>query len=61
MFIDLILGNAPILTYSNWESAAPSRDRLESRIDFFIVGAFGPAVAKRVRATVGKIEAKKAD
>ena len=61
LFIDLILGNAPILTYTNWESAPPSRERLEQRIDFFIVGAFGPAVAKRARTKAGKIKAKKAD
>lgn len=60
LFIDLILGNTPIMTYTNWETAPPSRDDLDERVDLFILGRFGTSVAKTAKSkTAGKGKAKK--
>lgn len=56
LFIDLILGNFPILTYTNWETAPPSPDYVDQRIDVFIQGKLGAAVARRARTKVGKVQ-----
>lgn len=49
LFVDLILGNTPIMTYTNWETEPPSHDDLEERVDLYILGRFGPAVAKTAK------------
>lgn len=49
LFVDLILGNTPIMTYTNWEAEPPSRGDLDERVDLYILGRFGPAVAKTAK------------
>ena len=49
LFVDLILGNTPIMTYTNWEAEPPTQDDLEERVDLYILGRFGPAVAKTAK------------
>lgn len=46
LFADLILGNTPILTYTNWSTEPPSDEDLEDRVDLFILGRFGAQVAR---------------
>ncbi|TVV76719.1 TetR/AcrR family transcriptional regulator [Sphingomonas solaris] len=48
LFTDLILGNTPIMTYTNWETAPPTGEDLDERVDLFIRGRFGvdPAAGK---------------
>lgn len=41
LFVDLILGNTPIMMYTSWSSEAPSRGDLESRVALFVAGRFG--------------------
>lgn len=48
-FIDFILGQAPIHIYTEWLSQAPTDRELEAKIDIFILGRFGPEVARKAR------------
>lgn len=49
IFIDLILGTNPILVYAGWEQSEEVDLQLESKVDLFISGRFGPKVAKKAR------------
>lgn len=49
LFIDLILGQAPIQVYTDWLAEAPSDKKLETKVDLFLLGRFGPEVAKSAR------------
>lgn len=49
LFSDLVLGSHPIMTYTNWDSAIPSDQDIEERLNMYILGRFGPAVAKQAR------------
>ncbi len=49
LFVDLILGTTPLLVYAGWSSSQPTDAELEERVELFILGRFGPAVAKRAR------------
>jgi AcrR family transcriptional regulator len=51
LFVDLILGANPLLVYAGWASSRPTEVELEEKVDLFILGRFGPAVAKRARTT----------
>jgi TetR/AcrR family transcriptional regulator, mexJK operon transcriptional repressor len=49
LFSDLVLGSHPIMTYTNWDAALPGKDDVEERLEMFILGRFGSAVAKSAR------------
>lgn len=49
LFSDLVLGSHPIMTYTNWDSALPDKADVEERLEMFILGRFGPTVAKNAR------------
>jgi TetR/AcrR family transcriptional regulator, mexJK operon transcriptional repressor len=49
LFSDLVLGSHPIMTYTNWDSTIPSDQDIEERLDMYILGRFGSAVAKTAR------------
>lgn len=49
LFVDLVLGNTPIMTYTNWETAPPTPEDLDERVSLFILGRFGAAVAKTAK------------
>ena len=49
LFSDLVLGSHPIMTYTNWDAALPSKKDVEERLEMFILGRFGPTVAKNAR------------
>jgi TetR/AcrR family transcriptional repressor of mexJK operon len=49
LFHDLILGTTPVLVYAGWSSSRPSEADLQARVELFILGRFGPSVAKRAR------------
>ena len=61
LFVDLILGTAPLLVYAGWASSHPADAELEAKVDFFIAGRFGPAVAKRARTAKTPKAPAKAD
>ena len=46
LFSDLVLGSHPIMTYTNWDAEPPSKEDVKERLDMFILGRFGPAIAK---------------
>jgi AcrR family transcriptional regulator len=48
-FTDLILGQSPMHVYTDWLAQAPSDEKLEAKIELFILGRFGPEVAKAAR------------
>lgn len=48
LFIDLILGTTPVLIYTGWESS-PTNLQLETKVDLFIKGRFGPKAVKTAR------------
>ena len=49
LLIDFILGSRPILTYTNWAAEPPQQADLDERVELFILGRFGSAVAKTSR------------
>lgn len=50
IFINLILGNTPLLIFGGWKANLPTKEQLAQRIDLFVLGRWGPAVAKRAHA-----------
>lgn len=60
LFIDLILGTTPVLIYTGWESS-PTNLQLETKVDLFIRGRFGPKAAKSARDLRTKPRKAKAD
>jgi AcrR family transcriptional regulator len=54
LFSDLVLGSHPIMTYTDWDAAPPSDGDIEERLDLFILGRFGPNVAKSARTRKAK-------
>lgn len=60
LFVDLILGNTPIMTYTNWEAEPPTVSDIEERVELFILGRFGAVVAKAAdtKTTTAKKRAK---
>ena len=55
LFSDLVLGSHPIMVYTNWDAEMPSDRDLEERVELFILGRFGAAVAKAARSKVAKV------
>ncbi|HEX7819684.1 MAG TPA: TetR/AcrR family transcriptional regulator [Sphingobium sp.] len=49
MFVDLVLGNTPIMVYTNWQTLRPAPAEIERKIDLFINGRFGPTIAQMAR------------
>ncbi len=54
LFSDLVLGSHPIMTYTNWDAALPDRKDVDERLEMFIMGRFGAAVAKSARTSMVK-------
>jgi AcrR family transcriptional regulator len=48
-FIDFVLGQTPMHIYTEWLSQAPTDEELEAKIDIFILGRFGPQIARKAR------------
>lgn len=66
MFINLVLGNTPLLIFGGWKASLPTRDQLGQRVDLFILGRWGPTVSKRAhnapaRKSRAKVSAPAAD
>lgn len=49
LFLDLMLGTAPVAFYGSWQTAKPSKEETEMKIDLFVRGRFGAPVAKSAR------------
>jgi TetR/AcrR family transcriptional repressor of mexJK operon len=45
IFVDLILGTTPLLVYAGWQSPPPRYGQLNHKIELFVQGRFGAAVA----------------
>jgi TetR/AcrR family transcriptional repressor of mexJK operon len=54
LFIDLILGQAPIQVYTDWLAEAPSDKKLETKVELFVLGRFGPEIATGARKAPAK-------
>jgi TetR/AcrR family transcriptional repressor of mexJK operon len=54
LFADLAQGSHPIMVYTNWDAQPPSSDDLDERVDLFILGRFGPTVARTARTKKAK-------
>ena len=59
LFVDLILGNRPIMVYTYWQTMAPSAADIERKIDLFIAGRFGEKVARTARTKRPKTKKSK--
>lgn len=55
LFSDLILGSAPVMTYAEWITARTSEPDIEERVTLFILGAFGPGVARKAGVKKAKL------
>jgi AcrR family transcriptional regulator len=51
MFIHLVIGNLPLLIHGSWKAPLPTPEKLEQKVNLFILGRWGPAVAKRARTS----------
>jgi len=49
LFVDLILGSRPLMVYAGWTTSRPTDAELEAKINLFLLGEFGAAVAKDAR------------
>lgn len=50
IFLDLVLGSTPIMVYTNWLSELPGEAEIRQRVEMFIIGRFGPKVAREAAA-----------
>ena len=50
LFADLIQGSYPLRAYTEWRTETPSDKEISERIELFILGRFGPDVAKTAHA-----------
>ncbi|GGA37555.1 TetR/AcrR family transcriptional regulator [Sphingomonas psychrolutea] len=57
LFADLMLGSHPIMIYTNWNAEPPTDADVDERVNLFILGRFGAAVAKRAETRKAKIKA----
>jgi TetR/AcrR family transcriptional regulator, mexJK operon transcriptional repressor len=46
LFTDLVLGQTPMHVYTDWLAEAPTDKKLATKIELFILGRFGPAIAQ---------------
>ena len=46
LFADIVLGSAPIMTYTGWATSPPTEEEREERISLFILGRYGPKIAE---------------
>lgn len=49
LFVDLILGNRPILAYTDWQTVAPTAAEIEQKVDLFVAGRFGDKIARTAK------------
>lgn len=49
MFADLMLGNSLLMMYMNWKTDPLTQESHERKVELFIAGRFGPAVASTAR------------
>jgi len=45
LFADIVLGSAPIMTYTNWAASPPTAEDTAERIAIFVLGRYGAKVA----------------
>jgi len=55
LFSDFVLGTKPIMTYTNWSTVAPTDEDLQERVDLFILGRYGPTVARTAHIRKAKL------
>lgn len=49
IFVDLILGNTPIMMYTGWRPTEPGEQDLRCKVELFIVGRFGSAASAQTK------------
>ncbi|MFC4595780.1 TetR/AcrR family transcriptional regulator [Sphingobium tyrosinilyticum] len=49
-FLDILLGNMAMMNYTGWQRSRPDDTILTKKIDLFILGRYGPTVAKKARS-----------
>jgi AcrR family transcriptional regulator len=54
LFQDMAQGSHPIMVYTNWNTTLPDASDLDERVELFILGRFGPAVARAARTKTAK-------
>lgn len=57
LLTDLVLGNSPMLIYTDWDASRRSNTLLERKVEVFILGCFGPEVASHARTRRARINA----
>ncbi|MEZ5742806.1 MAG: TetR/AcrR family transcriptional regulator [Sphingomonadaceae bacterium] len=55
LFFDIVLGSHPIMTYTNWDAAPPSKADLAERVELFIMGRFGEKAAAKAKTARVKL------
>ena len=57
-FIDLILGNSPMLIYSGWRYSNDADAMIQKKTELFILGRFGPDIADNAKTNRAQIHHK---
>lgn len=55
LFADSNQGSHPIMIYTNWDPQPPTPEDLDERVEFFILGRFGSAIAKTAKTKKAKL------
>lgn len=56
LFSDIVLGSAPIMTYTSWAASRPSDEDTAERVALFILGRFGAAVAAEAKTRKAEMQ-----
>lgn len=57
LFSDLVNGSGPLMVYTEWRAALPSREDMEERVELFISGRIGEEVLRTARTRKIKLPA----
>ena len=54
LFLDLVLGNMPVMVYGDWQTSPPTSEELDLKVDLFIQGRFGAAISRKARTATAR-------
>lgn len=54
MFIHLLIGPTPLWVFAGWQASLPTPKQLSEKVELFILGRWGPAVAKNAHKPPAK-------
>lgn len=55
LFEGISQGSHPIMFYTNWDARLPASADLDERVELFIMGRYGPSIAKAAKTKLAKL------